>query len=64
MASSKRITLREIARHADTSTMAVSVVLNGARSNTRVSDATRRRITEIAASLNYSPNALAQGLKR
>ncbi|MBC8101759.1 MAG: LacI family DNA-binding transcriptional regulator, partial [Cytophagales bacterium] len=37
---------------------------NGARSNTRVSDATRRRITEIAASLNYSPNALAQGLKR
>jgi LacI family transcriptional regulator len=64
MANSKRITLREIAHRADTSTMAVSVVLNGARSNTRVSDATRRRITEIAADLNYSPNALAQGLKR
>ena len=64
MASSKRITLREIAHRADTSTMAVSVVLNGARSNTRVSEATRRRITEIAANLNYSPNALAQGLKR
>jgi DNA-binding LacI/PurR family transcriptional regulator len=64
MASSKRTTLSDIARRADTSTMAVSVVLNGARSNTRVSDATRRRITEIASDLNYSPNAMAQGLKR
>jgi LacI family transcriptional regulator len=64
MASSKRTTLSDIARHAGTSTMAVSVVLNGARSNTRVSEATRRRITEIASSLNYSPNAMAQGLKR
>ena len=44
--------------------MAVSVVLNGARSNTRVSDGTRRRILDIAADLNYSPNAMAQGLKR
>lgn len=64
MASSKRTTLSDIARRAETSTMAVSVVLNGARSNTRVSDATRRRITEIASHLNYSPNAMAQGLKR
>jgi LacI family transcriptional regulator len=64
MAGSKRTTLSDIARRAETSTMAVSVVLNGARSNTRVSDATRRRITEIAAHLNYSPNAMAQGLKR
>lgn len=64
MTSSKRTTLSDIARRAETSTMAVSVVLNGARSNTRVSDATRRRITEIASHLNYSPNAMAQGLKR
>ncbi|MES2465575.1 MAG: LacI family DNA-binding transcriptional regulator [Armatimonadota bacterium] len=64
MPVSKRTTLSDIARRAETSTMAVSVVLNGARSNTRVSDATRRRITEIAATLNYSPNAMAQGLKR
>lgn len=64
MPGGKRITLKEIARRADTSTMAVSVVLNGARSNTRVSEATRRRITEITKSLKYSPNAMAQGLKR
>jgi LacI family transcriptional regulator len=44
--------------------MAVSVVLNGARSNTRVSDATRRRILTIAADLNYAPNAMARSLKR
>ncbi len=62
--SGKRITLSDIARRAETSAMAVSVALNGARSNTRVSDATRRRTTEIAAHLNYSPNAMAQGLKR
>lgn len=64
MANSGRITLSEIARRAQTSTMAVSVVLNGARSNTRVSDATRQRIQNIAADLHYSPNALARGLKR
>ncbi|GAB4461970.1 MAG: LacI family DNA-binding transcriptional regulator [Armatimonadaceae bacterium] len=44
--------------------MAVSVVLNGARSNTRVSEATRQRILDVAADVNYSPNALARGLKR
>ncbi len=59
-----RVTLSEIAKRAKTNTTAVSVVLNGARSNTRVSEETRGRIREIAAELNYSPNALAQGLKR
>ncbi len=64
MAVSTKITLTEVARQAGTSPMAVSVVLNGARSNTRVSDATRRRIIKVASDLNYSPNAMAQGLKR
>lgn len=59
----KQITLKEIAERAETSTMAVSVVLNGARSNTRVSEATRRRILNIAAGLNYTPNAMARGLR-
>ena len=62
--NSGRVTLSEIARRAKTNTTAVSVVLNGARSNTRVSEEMRGRIREIAAELNYSPNALAQGLKR
>jgi LacI family transcriptional regulator len=64
MAGSGRITLSDIARRADTSPMAVSVVLNGARSNTRVADTTRRRILDAAAELKYTPNALARGLKR
>ena len=64
MTDNKRITLREIAHRAETSTMAVSVVLNGARSNTRVSEATRHRILAVAKGLNYTPNAMAQGLKR
>ena len=64
MPKTGRVTLSEIARRADTNTMAVSVVLNGSQSNTRVSEAVRKRIQEIAAELNYSPNAMAQGLKR
>lgn len=64
MASSGRVTLSEIAQRAKTSTMAVSVVLNGARSNTRVSEETRQRILSVAAGLNYTPNAMARGLKR
>ena len=42
--------------------MAASVVLNGARSSARVSDATRNRIMEVAARLQYRPNAVARGL--
>lgn len=64
MVKNSRITLAEVARQAGTSPMAVSVVLNGARSNTRVSDATRCRIVQAASDLNYAPNAMAQGLKR
>ena len=62
--ASNKVTLAEVARQAGTSPMAVSVTLNGARSNTRVSSATRQRIMAVAADLNYSPNAVAQGLKR
>jgi len=44
--------------------MTASVVLNGAKSGTRVSDATRNRILEVAARLRYRPNAVARGLSR
>ena len=59
-----KVTLGEIARQAGTSTMTVSAVLNGSRSNTRVADETRKRIEKLAAELNYSPNAMARGLRR
>ncbi len=44
--------------------MTASVVLNGARSGTRVSEGTRARIVEAAAKLRYRPNAVARGLAR
>jgi LacI family transcriptional regulator len=55
-------TIKDIAAHAGTNRTAVSVVLNGGRSNGTVSEATRRRILEAARELNYAPNAVAQSL--
>jgi DNA-binding LacI/PurR family transcriptional regulator len=43
--------------------MAVSVVLNGARSGTRVSEATRERILAAAAELDYQVNPIARSLR-
>lgn len=42
--------------------MTVSVVVNGSRSATRVSDATRERILDAAKRLSYRPNGAARGL--
>ena len=53
----KSATLDDIAARAGVSRMAVSVVLNGSRSGTRVSQATRQRILDIAKELNYRPNS-------
>jgi DNA-binding LacI/PurR family transcriptional regulator len=60
----KAPTLRDIAESAGVSLFTASVVLNGARSNTRVSEDTRRRIEHVARSLDYHPNAMARGLMR
>lgn len=57
-------TLQDVAEQAGVSAMMASVVLNGARSSTRVSEATRARITEAAARLGYRRNAAALGLSR
>jgi LacI family transcriptional regulator len=58
----KAPTLRDIAESAGVSLFTASVVLNGARSNTRVSEDTRRRIEHVARSIGYHPNAMARGL--
>jgi len=58
------VTALDVARRAGVSRAAVSVVLNGARSNARVSDATRRSIVEAAEELGYSPHPDAQALRR
>ena len=60
----KSPTLSDVAREAGVSPYTVSGVLNGARTNTRVSAATRARIMESAARLRYQPNAQARNLAR
>ena len=58
----KAPTLKDVALLAGVSPYTVSAVINGARSNTQVSEATRRRIVESAATVNYHPNAVARSL--
>jgi LacI family transcriptional regulator len=65
MTSSKRATtLRDVATLARVSPFTVSAVLNGVRSNTRVSAETRERVERCARQLHYTPNASARGLVR
>ncbi|MBC8066228.1 MAG: LacI family DNA-binding transcriptional regulator [Chlorobia bacterium] len=58
-----RATLGDVAKLAGVSKMAVSVVLNGARSGTRVSVATRERIVAAASELEYQVNPIARSLR-
>lgn len=60
----KGVTLRDVAEQVAVSPFTVSVVLNGSKSNTRVSPATRERIMKAAQELGYQPNSLARALKR
>src|SRR5207244_514989 len=57
-------TLSDVAQRAGVSKMAASLVLNGSRSNTRVSEATRQRIRQAAELLGYVPNAIARSLSQ
>lgn len=60
----KKTTLRDVAELANVSQFTVSVVLNGSKSNTRVSRETRNRILAAANELGYQPNSLARALRR
>lgn len=57
-------TLRDVAAKVGVTPQTVSVVLNGSRSGTKVSHATRQRIQEAALLLRYRPNAVARGLSQ
>lgn len=57
---SKRITIKDIANHANMSLATVSGVLNG---ETRFSDKTRKHVWDIANRLNYTPSESARGLR-
>ncbi|MES1227095.1 MAG: LacI family DNA-binding transcriptional regulator, partial [Armatimonadota bacterium] len=60
----KKATLRDVAERANVSPFTVSVVLNGSKSNTRVSEATRERIQKAALELGYQANVLARALRQ
>jgi LacI family transcriptional regulator len=55
-------TISDVAALAGVNKTTVSVVLNGNRSGTRVSEATRVRIQRAASELGYQANAIARGL--
>jgi LacI family transcriptional regulator len=64
MRRSNATTLKDVAADAGVTVMAASVVLNGATSSARVSEATRARIVEAAERLRYRRNAVAWGLSQ
>ena len=64
MSNHKPATLKEIARRAGVGTAAASVVLNGSRSTSRVSELNRQAILKAADELNYRPNGLARSLRK
>jgi DNA-binding LacI/PurR family transcriptional regulator len=63
-ATTRRATLKDIAREAGCSFAAVAKVLNRARGNVRVGPELRERIQAVAAKRGYAPNYGAQALRR
>lgn len=55
-------TLKDVAKAVGLSESTASVILNGARSGTRVSAVTRQRVMDAAERLGYHPNSHARGL--
>jgi len=62
--ATKRATVKDIALQAGVAQPTVSVVLNGARSNIRISEPVRQRILDAARELGYRPNLAAQAMRR
>lgn len=58
----KRASIKDIARIAGVSVATVSYVLNK-KEGSRISEATRKKICEIAETINYTPNKIAKSLK-
>ncbi|MEY8759969.1 LacI family DNA-binding transcriptional regulator [Chryseobacterium tongliaoense] len=58
----KRASIKDIARIAGVSVATVSYVLNK-KEGSRISEATRKKILEVAETINYTPNKIAKSLK-
>jgi LacI family transcriptional regulator len=63
MGEKRRITIKDVARHAGVSPGAVSRVLHGKTSTIRVSEITADLIRRAAIELDYRPNPVAQSLR-
>lgn len=61
---SRPATLREVADAVGVSLPTASAVLNSTKSGTRVSEATRQKLVEVATAMGYRPNELARALFR
>ncbi|MCL2719477.1 MAG: LacI family transcriptional regulator [Lachnospiraceae bacterium] len=59
----KRTTIKDVAKVAGVGITTVSYVINGRDKEMRVSEATKKKVFQVANALNYSPNPLAAGLK-
>lgn len=57
----RRVTIRDVARHAGVSHQTVSRAINDAYG---IDPTTRQRVLEVAQRLGFTPNSLAQGLAR
>jgi LacI family transcriptional regulator len=62
--ASRRVTLLDVARHAQVSRTTVSDVLNRGDAAGLYADATRQKVMEAVAALGYTPHAGAQQLAR
>ena len=60
----KRVSLKDIATRVGVSTALVSYVLNGKEKEKRVGSAMAQKIRETAEALHYTPNPIAQSLRR
>jgi LacI family transcriptional regulator len=58
----KRASIKDIARIAEVSVATVSYVLNK-KEGSRISEATKKKIFEVAKNINYTPNKIAKSLK-
>lgn len=63
MSTRRPATLKEIGERVGVGASTASVVLNGSKSGTKVSEETRRAILKAAEELNYRPNGLARSLR-
>lgn len=57
----KKVTVKDVAREAGVSVATVSYIMNN-RTDQKISEATRKKVLQIANLLNYTPNSVAKSL--